>query len=698
MKSKNSFYIYFVLLFSVFSLFQNCSRTKFSDLGDKPEIQTANSIAAVTCFFNGKNLSEGERVIAYLTSSVPFGDNCSYQERICTKNGLSGSFPYPTCSPGAPKSCLLGASHVVDHGKSVLAYKSPNGDTCVGIVRNCFDGNLDGDQSYVYDSCVPTVTNSKILPITGTSSYSPFKLLLVVDNSYTMSQSQAKLSKNIDTLLLPLKGLNVDVKVITTTDEPQENNSNFKFIKADGSFTEANFQSYTSVESLDQYKQADIVKIEKRHQYTESQGKVFNMKTADSSATTDSTISKLKTYILSLGTDGSDNETVLCPILRHFENLKTNSFYSVNDKTAIVVLTDEDDHSVASECKSLFGFDYGPVSTDAGSEGDYFDFKVNAVDIEYSYKTSWDDVFADGVLKLAKGEATETATIKISWTDINQDDVTAGKCFEKSQQMVRALADRTDYRYTGSGNSYPIKIVYKNSTVSKCFISEFSRSYYIYSNDVSYGKDFCDLSVKNEKGQNLSEIPDALSYTTGVFSTGISHYSGGCSETHFSNPASYRRNGLSLDLSSNLVGTLSKTTTTTNLEKYLIDRMNTLFGSNVFLSIITNPSSGACVLQSGQSLGTRYEGLAALNSAAIKIFPICSDSYKDAIAATANFVTEVANQGLKMGLPANAVVGDVYLDLVKLDKSKYEIVKDNITLKLPVNVGQIVKIVYTIKQ
>ena len=75
-------------------------------------------------------------------------------------------YPYPTCTTQAPQSCTITETSVtVSHGSKKTLYKKPsltNGEyNCEEQVRNCYDGILDGDTDYIYDTCSkPKVTES----------------------------------------------------------------------------------------------------------------------------------------------------------------------------------------------------------------------------------------------------------------------------------------------------------------------------------------------------------------------------------------------------------------------------------------------------------------------------------------------------------------------------------------------------------
>lgn len=148
-----------VIAFSlvIMPAFQNCSnQTSFSKME-----QSSNSAASIPetestplfCNFNGSLLSDNQSVKAYQNSSVAFGNLCVSEERRCLKGELSGSFSYSSCEVGAPASCMFSGNELV-HGQTIIAYASstvPFGEKCQEQSRTCSNGALSG--TYLYSSC-----------------------------------------------------------------------------------------------------------------------------------------------------------------------------------------------------------------------------------------------------------------------------------------------------------------------------------------------------------------------------------------------------------------------------------------------------------------------------------------------------------------------------------------------------------------
>jgi hypothetical protein len=108
------------------------------------------------CLFDGKEVAHGSAVKAYSSASVPFGQSCAVESRVCNNGVLSGSFSNTGCLQAAPQACEF-QGQIVAHGASVPAFSSasvPFGQSCVGEARVCNNGVLSG--SYSQSSCAPS--------------------------------------------------------------------------------------------------------------------------------------------------------------------------------------------------------------------------------------------------------------------------------------------------------------------------------------------------------------------------------------------------------------------------------------------------------------------------------------------------------------------------------------------------------------
>lgn len=107
----------------------------------------------ISCLFNGQTIAHGQSVAAFQAGSVPFGQTCAQENRLCLNGVLSGSFQFGSCSAGQPQSCLFNGQTIA-HGQSVQAFQStsvPFGQSCQSESRMCINGTLSG--SFAFGSC-----------------------------------------------------------------------------------------------------------------------------------------------------------------------------------------------------------------------------------------------------------------------------------------------------------------------------------------------------------------------------------------------------------------------------------------------------------------------------------------------------------------------------------------------------------------
>ena len=115
-----------------------------------------------SCLFDGVTYPSGSTVRAYLTSTVPFDSSCQSQMQTCTNGAWSGSYAYSSCRPNAPATCLFDG-RTITHGDSIVAYETssvPFGATCEIKTRTCYNGALTGSGEYASCNPVPAVACS----------------------------------------------------------------------------------------------------------------------------------------------------------------------------------------------------------------------------------------------------------------------------------------------------------------------------------------------------------------------------------------------------------------------------------------------------------------------------------------------------------------------------------------------------------
>lgn len=182
------------------------------------QFSSCNVGGAISCLFNGVQLPHGQEVTAFEQSTVPANKECISEKRKCSNGSLTGSFYFPYCKKQEEAGCIFGGRTLVS-GENVIAYESANvayGNQCKQETRICFNGSLSG--SYMNLSCNVATQVIKKLSIQSIDKVTsaPFKLLISVVNSNSLSPDY--LERLIKSLAPKLKGKDVDVKLINGTD------------------------------------------------------------------------------------------------------------------------------------------------------------------------------------------------------------------------------------------------------------------------------------------------------------------------------------------------------------------------------------------------------------------------------------------------------------------------------------------------
>lgn len=172
------------------------------------------------------------------------------------------------------------------------------------------------------------------------------KVLFVVDDSYTMSQSQTQLANAIDSLLAPLSGHNVDIKIVSTSGVPSNEvdyNLTTKYMdESRNTVTQSQAQSLASylIERSVSNKHTRHSTLKLYRNSTQSQSDILK--------------NQIKSAITAVGITGSDTEEGLCATARQLFDTSSSRFFQPGDKAAIVILSDENDFSNFASCTSRY--------------------------------------------------------------------------------------------------------------------------------------------------------------------------------------------------------------------------------------------------------------------------------------------------------------------------------------------------------
>ncbi|MBK8013519.1 MAG: hypothetical protein IPK13_19460 [Deltaproteobacteria bacterium] len=120
----------------------------------------------------GGNISNGESRTAYQRSTVPFGEQCISETRVCNNGALSGSYGNPGCTVSPANGCALPWGGSISNGESRTAFQASSvsyGSSCVSETRTCNNGVLSG--GFTKASCVVGQPASCTLPWGGSIAH-----------------------------------------------------------------------------------------------------------------------------------------------------------------------------------------------------------------------------------------------------------------------------------------------------------------------------------------------------------------------------------------------------------------------------------------------------------------------------------------------------------------------------------------------
>lgn len=463
------------------------------------------------------------------------------------------------------------------------------------------------------------------------------KVLFVVDDSYTMTQSQQQLANAVDSLLTPLKGHNVDLKIVSTSGIPS---NEVDYTIATKYLDESrNTVSQSQAQSLSSYLiERNISNKNVRHN---------NLKLYRNS--TDSQFGILKNQIrdalLAVGTSGSDTEEGLCATARQLFDESSSRFFQAGDKAAIVILTDEDDSSNFASCMSRY------IQRVSSQPVVYYSYGQQRARVSLEYQLSQDGV---------------TKWMPVQWgVSLNgQNTITNGNV------CTQAHKDYAVNRITSQG--------YIVRNVTDCIYETVPVSYYgndLGDNGSNANLNLCasQVTFNNVNYPNLYDL---------VHAVGLSASPGSCSKQVL--PGNVASSAIEFD---SVIKSDISASSAQNLISAIRNKSVELFGNSGFtVSTLARFAGDSCTLNAGQSYGTAYETLSViLGSNNSSIQSLCSGNFSNTLSQVSTFmVSEAASSYVVPGVLSTEKVNSVVVlrngQRQVLSLSDYEAVGATITL------------------
>jgi hypothetical protein len=492
----------------------------------------------------------------------------------------------------------------------------------ISLFQNCSPVGFDGSGKSSEASLGAGTSKSAVLNVNTSQTMAPFKLLIVVDNSNTMSQLQAKLSQNVGPMLARLQGRDVEVKIITTSDNASGSTGymslDFSHLLTDTADSDPSVPGYILLRNFaPPINSAGITR--------------FSLIGTDSASVWQQKLTAIQSRILALGTDGSDTETSVCPLARELVDADSaNSFFKAGDSAAVVVLSDEDDQSSLSSCHLReSNTRMGPIVTQTQQS-----FSVAGLSLELQYQVN---------LQIRRDNVTSQLSyiykVRNPKSSVRFNDQVPGVC---SPSMISRIESSSMKAYVSnevlSGTGYTV-VSADVQSINECSITAGRSISHDTAEQLSLpsGTDLC--SFRSNSGQifGFNSYLDFMNAYSGMEVTGACQASLSSWEGRKNIGGAMPADLPVLAASDN-----------EQLADRTIQKAQTLFNGKVMISFITEPTDNSCTLGAGEGRGIRYARLANAFPSVIQTYPICSSSYLPALDRVGNFAVSNATRVFQM--------------------------------------------------
>ena len=420
---------------------------------------------------------------------------------------------------------------------------------------------------------------------------SDMKILFVVDDSFTMSQSRAQLATAMDSLVDPLKGRNSEIRIVSTTgilNNQLDYLNQDDYIGPNGPTTQAEAQNLANYGINRHYIPSKSV----RHQPL-----VLNKYFSDSQF--NEVKAKIKAQVQAVGNQGNDTEETLCAALHQLYDKSNNAFFSTGDKAAVVFLSDENDGSLFATCSKKIAFKAS-----------------NQPQIYYSYLQERVQAIVEYYVNKDNVETPMTTQLGLAFKHSTAADLAA--CTAADVEKVKAELIRQGYKLI---------------SVNNCIYTTQETFY--------YGADFGDTGVGPAK--DLCSAPatfQGVNYANiyaYIKAAGYSAVAGSCKRT------TSQANSLNITAERiPVVPLTSEAGKNSDLISGLKLQSEALFGSGYMVASIVRRQNDGCPLNSGQTVGTIFETITSHlpNNAVIE--SLCANSFASVLSNVSKFMVHHA--------------------------------------------------------
>lgn len=501
--------------------------------------------------------------------------------------------------------------------------------------QNCAKVNYQ-TQAGVTVTTTGTNSSEKIVEVNPEFFTDPsdLKILFVVDDSFTMSQSRAQLANAMDSLLNPLKGRNSEIRIVSTTgilNNQLDYINDDEYVGPDGVvITQAQAQNLANYGIKRHYTPSKGV----RHQamaiskyYSESQFEEVK--------------SKIKLQVQAVGNQGNDNEETVCAAIHQLFDKSQNSFFNTGDKSAVIFLSDENDGSLFNTCSKTIAF---KASNQPQIYYSYQQERVQAL-VEYN-------VNKDGV---------KTPISTLLGLPFKHPVNVMSQCTAADVESVKAELRRQGYDLI---------------SVSNCTYTT-QESFY-------YGADFGDTGVEPSKDlcsttMTFQGVTYANIYAY-IRAAGYNAVPGSCKRT-----TSQANSLMITDERVPAVQIDAAVEQRADLIEGLQVRSEQLFGSGYIVASIVRRTNDGCPLNQGQSVGAVFEALTSRLGQNAVIESLCASSFSNVLGNVSQFMIQQAQKSYSLKvLSENEYIKGINVkrgnNTFTLSSHQYEVVGHTFTL------------------
>lgn len=509
------------------------------------------------------------------------------------------------------------------------------------VFQNCSKVNYDNSSNGLVGGLGTPSSRIVTIDPSFNQQKANLKVLFVVDDSYTMTQSQTHLSNAIDSLLTPFAGHNVDFKIVSTSGVPS--NEVDYTITTQYLDENRNVVSSAQLSSLSSYLvQKSVVNNTNSTTRRHANLRLFRSSTA---AQFDQVKNNIKNAILAVGTNGSDVEEGLCATARQLFDTSANRFFKAGDKAIVIILSDENDSSQYSKCVTRY------IQRVSSQPVVYYNYGQQRARVSLEYQlerdgvTSWNPVVWGVALN---GARTITNGTNCTTADLN------------------AAVDHI------TSQGYVVR------NVSGCVYETIPASYYgsdLGDNGTDPTKNLCVSQVRfnNVNFPNLYAMVNAI---------GLSAQPNSCTRVVL--PGNTLSQNIEID---SVIASDVSSAQSQNLSYAIKNKSVELFGNTGFtVASLIRQVGEPCALQAGQSFGAAYEALGVVLGPQNSVTQsLCNTNFSSTLSQVSSYlVTEAADSYVVNGLLSSEKIDTITVlrngTRITLSSSEVEIVRGTFTL------------------